>query len=217
MAYLIDTSYSVVEAGADDDVIEQANNLAQNIKSATEQSSSFVSYRQFSDRVGALRSGTGTTPFMFLDFDDTPGGGTALYQAIYTSLLDLIGKDQPQLFVFTDGRENASQPGFTLDSVIELAKENDIKIHIAGLGSVDQDDLKLIATETGGSFSAAATVSQLSAAFGGVVRSIPVTYTANYKPTQRAGHIEFEFRVNYESAQDSIFDDFNVEQILGQQ
>jgi hypothetical protein len=213
--YLIDTSYSVVQAGAENDVIKQANQLVKSINKAINQPSSSITYRQFSDGVGFPMSGSGDEPFENLDFDKSAGGGTALYQAIETTLEDLIDRDEPQLFVFTDGKENASLPGYGLETVINKAKAYGVTIHIAGLGAVDKDQLELIATETGGGFSVAQTVKGLSSAFKTVVSSIPVTYTATYKPTQRSGNIEFEFRVNYLNAEDSIFDEFDIEEILG--
>lgn len=213
--YLIDTSYSVAESGADTYLIKQANNLAMKIKEINNNMSSadITKYITFSDNVGLAQTSNSSTPFSNLQFDDD-GGGTALYQAMHTALEELKGLENPLLFVFTDGRENASPAGFDKDLVIQTAQEYGVKVFIAGLGDVDKDALTDIAVGSNGYLGIAKTSKQLASAFEHVLENIPVTYNAIYRPTQRSGHKEFRFKVTYKYFSGFIVDDFDVDGIL---
>lgn len=215
--YVIDKSFSVVESSADDDLIRQANSLAAEIKKINDlglSTDSSTKYISFGDKVDALRTSSSDSPFNSLVFEEK-GGGTALYQAIYTALTTFdVNSKNPLLFVFTDGRENASAVGYDKQTVITLAQDYGIPIFIAGLGNVDKTDLEDIASNSGGEVFIADDVDQLAEAFNDLLRSIPVTYTAVYRPTQRSGHKQFQFTVTYSNASDNIVDDFDVDAIL---
>ena len=214
--YLIDSSFSVVQAGANAELIQQANNLANEINkrnSATGSLSNETRFRTFADDIGSLQTGNSTDPFGAIAFEER-GGGTALYQGIELALNDLTASSQPVLFVFTDGRENASRPGYNLDLVLATAQQNNIPVYIAGLGNVDAAILNQIATTSGGQFFQADSVDQLAQVFEDVLFSIPVEYTVSYRPTHRTGHIEFQFVVDYNGATDYVMGDFNVDEIL---
>ena len=215
VVYLIDTSYSVVESNANEELIKQANALAESINENNDTTtSSKTRYRTFADAVGSLRTSFSDQPFEFVTFENK-GGGTALYQAIHASLIDLSSSTQPLLFVFTDGRENASAAGYDLQLVTDTAKSYGIPIHIAGLGAVDIKALENIASQSGGKFYQAENVSELPSVFKKILENIPVKYTATYRPTQRTGHVEFKFVVDYYGVQDFVTDDFNVDSLLG--
>jgi|GEM_PF-1402269 len=214
--YLIDTSFSVVQAGANAELTKQASNLANEINnrnSTSDAATDSVRFRTFADKVSSLQTTTADTPFNQIQFEER-GGGTALYEGIDLSLADLATSAQPVLFVFTDGRENASSPGYNLDVVLNSAVNYNIPIYIAGLGNVDASILNQIATTSGGQFFQAESVDQLSDVFEDILYSIPALYTVSYRPTQRAGHTEFQFEVDYGSAVDMIPGDFNVDEIL---
>lgn len=216
LMYLLDNSFSVVQAGASSELIEQANNLANEINirnSASGAVEGLTRYRTFADGVGPLQTSTSDNPFESVQFEDQ-GGGTALYQGIELALTDLATSRQPVLFVFTDGRENASRPGYDLNLILNTAQQNQIPVYIAGLGNVDSATLSQIATTTGGQFFQADSVDQLSEVFEDILYSIPVEYTVTYRPTQRAGHVEFQFVVDYNNAADLVVGDFNVDSIL---
>lgn len=218
--YLIDNSFSVVQAGANSEIIEQANNLADeiNIRNNSSDSSGLVSkttrFRTFADNVGELQTSDAEDPFDDIEFE-ARGGGTALYQGIDLALSDLASSSQPVLFVFTDGRENASRPGYNLELVLNAAQQSQIPIYIAGLGDVDAQVLEQIATTSGGQFFQANSVDQLAQVFEEVLFSIPVEYTVSYRPAQRTGHIEFQFVVGFNGVEDFVVGDFNVDEILG--
>ncbi len=215
--YLIDNSFSVVQASADDELIDQANSLANSISqlnSSNDGPASTTRFRTFADMVSPLATSASDEPFDAIDFEEQ-GGGTALYEGIQTSLLDLSASAEPLLFVFTDGRENASAPGFDLDLITTTAQQFGIPVYIVGLGDVNSAALTTVASESGGRFFQASSTSELAQAFQNVLRSIPVNYTVRYRPTQRTGHIEFQFVVDYTGATDSVTDNFDVDMILG--
>jgi len=215
--YLIDTSFSVVEAGASDALVEQSNKLANEINQRNSVGGALPNqtrYRTFADSIGELETGALTDPFAGINFEER-GGGTALYQSIEQALNDLSRSNQPVLFVFTDGRENASRPGYGLSTILATAQQYEIPIYIAGLGDVDSGILNQIATISGGQFFQADTVDQLADVFEDILYSIPVEYSVSYRPTQRSGHVEFQFLVDYRGASDAVVGDFNVDTILG--
>jgi Ca-activated chloride channel family protein len=88
-----------------------------------------------------------------------PGGGSALYDAIYLALTrhNLV-KGEPieprrVLVIIGDGNDNASQ--HTLDQVVEIAQRNLVTIHgvstlAYGFASDGEANLTRLATETGG-------------------------------------------------------------------
>lgn len=214
--YLIDSSFSVVQAGANTALIEQSNNLANEINnrnSAGGATANTTRYRTFADSVSELQTSSATDPFEPIEFEER-GGGTALYQGIQQALTDLSTADQPVLFVFTDGRENASRPGYSIDTILSAAQQYGIPIYIAGLGDVDSDVLNQIAITSGGQFFQADTVDQLSDVFEDILYSIPAEYSVSYRPTQRSGHVEFQFVVEYGGVSDAVVGDFNVDTIL---
>jgi hypothetical protein len=88
-----------------------------------------------------------------------PGGGAALYEAIYKACTDrtLVPGEpyQPRrvIIVIGDGHDTASE--YTLDQVIELAQKNLVTVYgvstlAFGASSDDADNLERIAKETGG-------------------------------------------------------------------
>lgn len=216
VVYLIDNSFSVVQAAAGDALAQQANSLADKVNQqnvAAGATANTVNYRLFADSVSELRSSTEEQPFNAIEYE-ARGGGTALYEGIQLSLMDLSSSEQPALFVFTDGRENASSSGYDLDLILTTSQQFNIPVYIVGLGDVDNAVLTQIADTSGGNFFRAQSVEQLSEVFDGILGSIPVRYSVTYNPTQRTGHIEFKFVVEYSGASDSVTADFNVDEIL---
>ena len=213
--YLIDVSYSVVEAQANDELITRANELVNNIRQINaETSTSDVTYRTFGDIISPLITSNLSNPFDALEFEGK-GGGTALYQAIQLALEDLESSPDSVLFVFTDGKENASASGFNIDKIIQTATASGIPIYLTALGDdVDTEALNKIATDSEGSFFQALDKNTLEQAFQNILNRIPVKYTAVYRPTQRSGHVEFQFKVTYNGVSTFITDDFDVDAIL---
>jgi VWFA-related protein len=81
------------------------------------------------------------------------GGKTALYDALYTSLVETNKQTGPKCVIaFTDGGENSSV-NCTESDVIDLAVKTGIPVFMIGIGDdSDQSDLKTIAESTGGQY-----------------------------------------------------------------
>jgi VWFA-related protein len=114
-------------------------------------------------------------------------GGTALYDAVWNSLLTL--RDVPgrrAVVVFTDGRDEnnpGTAPGsvHTLDEVIELAKETGAIVYGVGLGTkVDVAALQRLADVSTGQVFVATDASDLDRQFKRVVESLRRRYVLGY-------------------------------------
>jgi VWFA-related protein len=116
-----------------------------------------------------------------------PIGGTALYDALWNSLLHL--KESPgrhAIVVLTDGRDEnnpGTAPGstHTLDEVMKLRRSVGAMIFPIGLGSkVEQAVLERMATESGGTAYYAANSDTLSDQFRQIVDNLRRRYVVGY-------------------------------------
>jgi len=82
----------------------------------------------------------------------TPGGYTALYDAVYSALLSTNEQRGAKcIIIFADGEENSST--HTLDEIAQLAQATGIPIYVIGVGGdIDEDALKELAEVGGGSY-----------------------------------------------------------------
>ena len=120
----------------------------------------------------------------------TPVGGTALYDALWNSLMHL--KDVPgrrAIVVLTDGRDEnnpGTAPGSThlLDEVITLDRQVGAMIFAVGLGTkVDRPVLERLAKASGGSAYFATEAEQLQGQFYRVVENLRRRYVLSYNST----------------------------------
>jgi len=114
---------------------------------------SFVELTFFDDFIYVPH--TFTNDFALLTGDiygQSPGGSTALYDAIYAALLKTNEQSGAKcVIVFTDGEENASSS--TFDDVVKLAQATGIPVYIVGVGfEVDEAALIKLANLAGGSY-----------------------------------------------------------------
>jgi VWFA-related protein len=117
-------------------------------------------------------------------------GGTALYDAIWNSLLTLRGvAGRRAVVVFTDGRDEnnpGTAPGsvHTLAEVLELTKETGAIVYGVGLGTkVDVGALQQIADASTGQVFVATDASDLGTQFKRVVESLRRRYVLGYTST----------------------------------
>ena len=220
--FLLDVSFSIVEAGVDRDLITLSNQFSQNVNSNNRSQPTI--FRTFGGTVSQPNRSFDINPFRNLQFEGQ-GNGTALYDAISLGISDMeiynSKLTEKIIFVFTDGRDTASSIGSTPSSevlnelIINPAKNDNIQIYIIGLGDVDRERLNQISLDTGGSFFLAKNKDNLSDVFDDLLHSIPVTYTVRYNPTyQSTGHFEFQFEINYDGSKESFTDSFNLDAIL---
>ncbi len=147
--------------------------------------------------------GFDATPEVTQDFTDStddlskgvrmlrPGGGTAMYDAIYFACRDKLAK-QPRtgptryaLVVLSDGDDNQSH--VTRDEAIEMAQRAEVIIYAISTnvtGSKNEGDrvLKYIADTTGGRAFFPFQITDVANAFGEIQEELRSQYTLSYHP-----------------------------------
>lgn len=130
-------------------------------------------------------------------------GGTALYDAVYTSLdhLRLGNRDKKVLLVVTDGVDNESR--YRLDELLRYAQDSNAVIYTIGLlGEEDtasrlfshlghddkkaKKDLELLAKDTGGEAYFPRSLDEVDEICHAVAHDIRNQYTLAYYPTNKA-------------------------------
>jgi VWFA-related protein len=121
-----------------------------------------------------------------------PNGGTALYDALYNSLLTLKEvKGRHVVVVLTDGRDEnnpGTAPGsvHVLNDVLKLQREVGATMYGVGLGqNVDKDVLEQLARESGGQVYYASDASELGDSFKRVVENLRRRYVLSYTSTHK--------------------------------
>jgi len=107
------------------------------------------------------------------DLKNLVGGGTPLYQAAVSAILNLSSNGPTEnkvLILFTDGED--TDGGYSVDDVIQIANNHNVKIYTVGLGSgTNNYILSKIANNTGGA-TLSTTDSKKLISFFGVVGNI---------------------------------------------
>ncbi len=120
-----------------------------------------------------------------------PGGGTALYDAIYFACRDKMMVDQPMhkfrraIVILSDGDDNQSR--YTRDQALEMAQKADTMIYtistnITKLPSDGDKVLRYLAEETGGMFFQPFRASELSQSFENIAKELRCQYNMLYRP-----------------------------------
>ena len=120
-------------------------------------------------------------------------GGTALYDALYDSLVQLSkARDQRRvLVVVTDGiDENAASNGpgslRTWDEVLDKLLETDATVYAVGIGSrVERDRLRLLAERSGGAAYFPTDVTTLAGDYQKILDELRRRYVLGYESTNR--------------------------------
>ncbi len=122
-----------------------------------------------------------------------PDGGTALYDALWTSLEQLKAVNgRRAIAVLTDGRDEnnpGTAPGsvHTLADVLALTRQTGATIFPIGLGTnVDRPVLEQLATESGGEVSFVSDASLLGDEFGRIIENLRRRYVVSYTSTNSA-------------------------------
>src|SRR5258707_13710256 len=106
-----------------------------------------------------------------------PGGGTALYDAIYFACREQLSLDQPlykflrAMALLSDGEDNQSR--YTRDQALEMAQKADVNVYAisTNITRIETDGDKVMryfATETGGQSFFPVKASYLSQSFGNI-------------------------------------------------
>jgi VWFA-related protein len=120
-----------------------------------------------------------------------PGGGTALYDAIFFTCRDKLMQDQPMhkfrraIIVISDGEDNQSR--YSRDQALELAQKADVVVYsistnISRISSDGDKVLKYFAEETGGLTFFPFKVQDLSQSFENIANELRHQYSVLYRP-----------------------------------
>lgn len=120
-----------------------------------------------------------------------PGGGTALYDAIFYACRDKLALDQPKykfrraIVVVTDGDDNFSH--YTRDQALEMAQKAEVAIYAISTNVTrDETDgdrvLKYLANETGGRAYFPFKVEDLEQSFENIANELRHQYIILYRP-----------------------------------
>ena len=120
-----------------------------------------------------------------------PGGGTALFDAIYFACRDKLSKDQPRhkfrraIVIVSDGDDNQSQ--VSRDQALEMAQKADVVIYAISTNSMhvetDGDKvLKYLTSETGGQAFFPFKVEDLEQSFENIANELRHQYNVFYRP-----------------------------------
>jgi VWFA-related protein len=120
-----------------------------------------------------------------------PGGGTALYDAIFFACRDKLSQDQPKhkfrraIVIVSDGDDNQSQ--YTRDQALEMAQKADVVLYSisTNITKVESDGdkvLKYYAAETGGKAFFPFKVEDLEQSFENIANELRHQYNISYRP-----------------------------------
>ena len=120
-----------------------------------------------------------------------PGGGTALYDAIFFACRDKLMQDQPQhkyrraIIIISDGDDNQSQ--YTRDQALEMAHKADVAVYaistnITRIQSDGDKVLKYLTQETGGLTFFPFKVQDLAQSFENIANELRHQYSVLYRP-----------------------------------
>jgi VWFA-related protein len=120
-----------------------------------------------------------------------PGGGTALYDAIFYACRDKLALDQPKykfrraIIVVTDGDDNFSN--YTRDQALEMAQKAEVAIYAISTNVTrDETDgdkvLKYLSKETGGQAYFPFKVEDLEQSFENIANELRHQYIILYRP-----------------------------------
>jgi Ca-activated chloride channel homolog len=120
-----------------------------------------------------------------------PGGGTALYDAIFFACRDKLMQDQPMhkyrraMIIISDGDDNQSR--YSRDQALEMAQKADVAVYAISTNitriSTDGDKvLKYLTGETGGITFFPFKVEDLSQSFENIANELRHQYNVLYRP-----------------------------------
>jgi VWFA-related protein len=184
-------------------LIDTSNSIRDRFRFQQEAASDFVNavVRPQQDR--AIVVSFDTAPELVADLtDDTeklnaaikglrPGGGTALYDAIFFACRDKLMQDQPRhkfrraMVVLSDGEDNQSR--YTRDQALEMAHKADVVIYAIstnrlGIESDGDKVMKYFAEQTGGQPFFPFKAQDLAQSFENIANELRHQYNVLYRP-----------------------------------
>lgn len=119
-----------------------------------------------------------------------PGGGTALYDAIYFACKEKLTDQPPEKFrramiILSDGDDNQSR--YTREQALEMAQKADVVIYSISTNNLSQEQggdkvLRYFAQETGGQMFTPFQASDLAQSFENIANELRHQYIIVYRP-----------------------------------
>ncbi|HET8549214.1 MAG TPA: VWA domain-containing protein [Bryobacteraceae bacterium] len=120
-----------------------------------------------------------------------PGGGTALYEAIYFAARDKLAQDQPlhkfrrAMVILSDGEDNQSR--YTREQALEMTQKADAVVYTisTNISRIETDGdkiMKYLARETGGVAFFPFKVQDLAQSFENIANELRHQYSILYRP-----------------------------------
>jgi len=184
-------------------LIDTSNSIRDRFKFEQEAASEFIKSVIRTNQDKGVVVGFDTAPAMAADLDEDvgkleksirdlrPGGGTAMYDAIYFACKDKLMRDQPAskyrraMVILSDGDDNNSR--YTRDQALEMAQKADTVIYAisTNISRVESDGdkvLKYFTAETGGRPFFPFKVEDLEVSFENIASELRHQYNISYRP-----------------------------------
>jgi Ca-activated chloride channel family protein len=184
-------------------LIDTSNSIRDRFKFEQEASVEFINSVIRPSQDKAMMVSFDTTPEMVVDLTDDqeklakairdlrPGGGTALYDAIYFACRDRLLQDQPRhkfrraIIIVSDGDDNQSR--VSRDQALEMAQKADVVIYgiSTNISRIDTDGdkvLNYLSSETGGQAFFPFKVQDLAQSFENIANELRRQYNIFYRP-----------------------------------
>ncbi len=187
LAILIDTSNSIRDRFRFQQ--EAATRFIDGVIRPSQDKAAIISFDTSAELVSDL---TGDTEKLDKAVRDLrPGGGTALYDAIYFAARDKLMQDQPRtkfrraMVILSDGEDNNSR--YTRDQALEMAQKADVVLYTVSTNitrmPTDGDKImRYFASETGGLAFFPFKAEDLSQSFENIANELRHQYMILYRP-----------------------------------
>ena len=137
---------------------------------------------------------------------------SAVYDAVWNSfgILSTVPEEQLKVVVlFTDGEDNYSKKN--LDSLIKKANSQNVHVFCVAFGYSKDDNLRLLASYTGGKYYKAHTKEQLISIFKDIYLSLRFNYRISYTPPKYWGYHHVFAALNAKGRADSLIAEGNYD------
>jgi Ca-activated chloride channel family protein len=184
-------------------LVDTSNSIRDRFKFEQEAASEFLKTTVKANLDKAMVVSFDTTPDLVADLmDDTekleravrgmrPGGGTAMYDAIYFACRDKLSQDQPRhkfrraVVILSDGDDNQSR--YTREQAREMALKSDVVLYAisTNISRIESDGdkvLRYLTAETGGRAFFPFKVEDLEQSFENIRNELTHQYTLSYRP-----------------------------------
>jgi Ca-activated chloride channel family protein len=184
---LIDTSNSIRDRFRFEQ--EAASEFIKSVVRSNQDRAMVVRFDTSAELVSDLTSDTDKLDRSIRDL--RPGGGTAMYDALFYACRDKLSQDQPRhkfrraVVIVSDGDDNQSH--YTRDQALEMAQKADVVVYAISTNisrtETDGDKvLKYFAQETGGRAFFPFKVEDLEQSFENIANELRHQYNISYRP-----------------------------------